>query len=223
MSSGVLFVHGLSGHNFDNHVTHDSHHSGTSVVDLGVELAGLFLGVEVLSEPSNSVVSVVLGGRHPCEFDKGEESKDLEKSGVGDGTDSVNSGRDVREFEVLGRRKVSIEDDVVVVDDNSDNGSHANAAVLSLDSTTTFEGLGLGFEPSERIVNSKRSGDTDLEFIDVQGGGGLSLLGRGERGGGGDEGSEDSGLHFNYFCEYLRVENCREKKNPSLLVFGSQQ
>ena len=154
MSCGVLFVHGLSSHAFDNHVTQNSHHSGTSVVDLGVELAGLFFGVEVLSEPTNSIVTIVLGSRHPCEFDKSEESKDLEESSVRDGTDSVNSGGDIGEFEVLRRGKVPIENNVVVVDDDTDDGSHANTSVLSLNSTTTFEGLGLGLEPSKRIVNS---------------------------------------------------------------------
>ena len=211
MSSGVLLVHGLSGHALDNHVTHDTKHGGTSVVDLGVELAGLLLRVQVLSEPSNSVVSVVLGSRHPGEFDKGEEGKDLEESGVRDGTDSVNTGRDVGEFEVLGRGKVSIEDNVVVVDDDTNDGSHANASVLTFDSTTTFEGLRLGLEPSKRIVDSQRSGNTDLELVDVQGGGGLSLLGRGKGSRGGDKGGKDSRLHFYKLLGIWRFIKCGKK------------
>jgi hypothetical protein len=34
--------------------------------------------------------------------------------------------------------------------------------VLTLDSTTTFEGLGLGLEPSKRIIDAKRLGDTKV-------------------------------------------------------------
>ena len=224
MSSGVLFVHSLSSDDFDNHVTHDSHHSGTSVVDLSVKLAGLFFRVEVLSEPTNSVVSVVLGCRQPSEFDKGEEGKDLKKSGVGDGTDSVNSGGDIGEFEVLRRGKVSIENNVVVVDDDTDNGSHGNTSVLSLDSPTTFEGLRLGFQPSKRIVNSKRSGNTDLELIDVQCGGGLCLLGRGKSSRGGDKGGKDSGLHFVYILFFCKNTNSRMKLKVSTKhVFSGTQ
>ena len=101
VASRVLLEHSLSGKNLSNHVTHDTHHSGTTVVQLNVELAGLFLGVgDVNSEVTDSVVSVVLGCGHPCELDKSEEGKDLEKSSGGDGTDSVNSGGDIRELKV---------------------------------------------------------------------------------------------------------------------------
>ena len=196
MSSGVLFVHGLSGHAFNNHVTQDTHHGGTSVIDFSIQLAGLFFGVQVLSEPTNTVVSVVLGRRHPGEFDKGEEEEDLQKSGVGDGADSVNTSGDVGELEVLRRRKVSIEGDVVVVDNNTDNGSHGHTAVLALDGSATFERFWFSFEPSERIIDTKRSGNTDLELIYVQGSGSLSLLGRGEGGGGTSEEGGNSELHF---------------------------
>ena len=196
MASGVLFVHGLSGNAFHNHVTHDTHHSSTSVVDLGIKLACLLFGVEVLSEPTNTVVSVVLRGRHPCKLDKGEEEKDLKKSGVGDGTDSINTNWDIGELEFLAGAQVSIENDVVVVDDASNDGSHANTSMFALDSTTTFEGFGFGLEPAKRIVDTKGVGDTDLELIDVQGGGGLSLLDRGESSGGTSKEGGDSELHF---------------------------
>ena len=196
MASGVLFVHSLSGHYFDNHVSEDTHHSGTSVVDLGVQLAGLLFGVEVLSEPTDTVVSVVLRSRHPCKLNKGEEEKDLKKSGVGDGTDSVNSSWDIGELEVLAGAQVSIESDVVVVDDDTNNGSHGNTSVLALNGTTTLEGFGLRLEPSKRIVDTKGSGDTNLKLIDVQGSGGLSLLGRGESGGRSGKEGGNSELHI---------------------------
>ena len=163
MSGGVLFVHSLSGELFGNHVSDDTHHGGTSVVQLNIELAGLFFRVfDVGSEVTNSVVSVVLGGRHPCELDKGEESQDLSKSGRRDGGDSSHSGGDIGELEVVRGGKVSVEDDVVVVDNGSNNGSHGNTSVLALDGSATFEGLRLGLEPSKRIVDSKGLSDTEF-------------------------------------------------------------
>ena len=99
VSGSVLLVHGLSGHALNNHVSHNSHHGGTSVVQLNIQLAGLLGGIlNVGSEPANTVVSVVLGGRHPGKLYKGEEEKDLQKTSSGDGTDSINTGGDVREL-----------------------------------------------------------------------------------------------------------------------------
>mmetsp|Transcript_5288 Transcript_5288/g.12325 ORF Transcript_5288/g.12325 Transcript_5288/m.12325 type:complete len:263 (-) Transcript_5288:212-1000(-) len=213
VSGRVLFEHGLSSELFGDHVSKDSHHGGTSVVQFNIKLAGLFFGVlDVGSEVTNSVVSVVLGGRHPCEFDKGEEGEDLKKTGVGDGTDSINSGWDIREFKVLGSGEVSIENNVVVVDDDTDNGSHGNTSVLTFDSTTTFKRLGLRFEPSKRIIDSQRGSDTNLEFIDVQRGGGLCLLGRGESGRRGDEGGKDGRLHFEFIFFDISARNSRNRK-----------
>ena len=163
MAGGVLLIHGLASELLGNHVSDDTHHGGTSVVQLNVELAGLLFRVsDVGSEVSDSVVSVVLGGRHPGELDKSEEEEDLGKSGRRDGEDSSNSGRNVRELQVVGRGKVSIEDNVVVVDDGSDDGGHSNTSVLAFDGTTTFEGLRLGLEPSKRIVDTKRLSDTEF-------------------------------------------------------------
>ena len=108
VSGGVLLVHGLSGELLSNHVSEDTHHSGTSVVDLNIQLAGLLLGVlDVGSEVTNSVVSIVLGSRHPGQLNKSEEGKDLGKSGSGDGADSVSSGGNIRELQVVGGGKVS--------------------------------------------------------------------------------------------------------------------
>eukprot|EP01083_Nonionella_stella_P271087 918305_1 len=197
VSSRVLLVHGLSGKNLSNHISHDSHHSGTSVVKLNIKLAGLLLGVlNIGSEVSYSVISVVLGGRHPCELNKGEESKDLGKSGSGDGTDSVNSGGNIRELKVGGRGKVSVEGDVVVVYDNSYNGCHGNTSVLTLDGTTTLEGLGLSLEPSKRIIDSEGLGDSKLNLRNLKRGGGLGGGGRGECGSRGNKEGGDEKLHF---------------------------
>ena len=138
-----------------DHDAEDAHHGGAAVVDLGVELAGLLLGVfDGVTEPSDAVVAVVLGGGHPGELDEGKEEEDLEKAGGGDGADSVDAVGDVGELEVLGGAQVSVELDVVVVDNGTDDGSHANAAVLALDGATALEVLGLGVEPSEGVVDT---------------------------------------------------------------------
>ena len=180
-----------------DHDAKDAHHSGTAVVELNIELAGLLLGVlDVSAEVSDAVVTVVLGGGHPGELDKGEEGEDLGETGGGDGADAVNTVGDVGELEVGGGGKVSVELDVVVVDDGAEDGSHGDAAVLALDGTTTLEGLGLSLEPAEGIVDAEGLGDTELELRDGEVGGDTAGLGGGggEGGGGADKGSEGSKL-----------------------------
>jgi hypothetical protein len=197
VSSGVLLVHGLAGELFGNHVSEDTHLGGSAVVQFNIELAGLLFGVlDVGSKVTNSVVSVVLGCRHPCQLNKSEEGKDLGKSGGGDGTDTIGTGGDIRELQVVGWGKVSIEDDVVVVGDDTNNGSHGDTSVLALDGTTAFEGLGLGLEPSKRIVETKGLGDTKFELTDLKGRGSLGGLGRGEGGGRSGEEGGNSELHL---------------------------
>ena len=174
VAGGVLLVHSLAGELFGNHVSEDTQHSGTSVVQFNIELARLLFGIlNVGPEVSNTVVSIVLGGRHPGQLDKREEDKDLGKSSGGDSGNTSHTGRDIRELQVRGWGKVSIEDNVVVVDDATNDGSHSNTSVLALNGTTTFEGLRLSLEPAKRIVDTKGLGDTKLKLVNVQGGGGL--------------------------------------------------
>jgi hypothetical protein len=174
VSCSVLLVHSLSGDLLGDHVSDDTAHSSTSVVDLGVQLAGLLRWVkDVSTEVTNSVVTIVLGCGPPCNLDETDESKDLGKSSSGNREDSVDTSGDIRELQVVGGGDVSIEGDVVVVDDASNNGSHSNTSVLALDSTTAFEGLGLGIHPSEGIEDTEGLGGSKLELIDVQGSGGL--------------------------------------------------
>mmetsp|Transcript_37259 Transcript_37259/g.81681 ORF Transcript_37259/g.81681 Transcript_37259/m.81681 type:complete len:210 (+) Transcript_37259:189-818(+) len=186
---------GLAFKDIVDHDAEDSHHSGTAVVELNIKLAGLLLGVlDLGSEVTNTVVTVVLGGGHPGKLDKGEEGKDLSKTGGGDGADAINTVGDVGELEVGGGGKVSVELDVVLVDDGSNDGGHGNTSVLALDGTTTLEGLGLGLEPAKGIVNAKGLGNTKLKLRDGKVGGDTAGLGGGEGGGGADKGSEGSKL-----------------------------
>ena len=200
VSGGVLLVHCLSGELFGNHVSEDTHHSSTSVVQFNIELAGLLFGVSDFTSPvSNTVVSVVLGGRHPCQLNKSNEEEDLGKSLGGDGGNSGHTSGDIRELQAGGGGKVSIEDNVVVVDDGTDNGSHSNTSVLALNSTTTLECLWFGLEPSKRVENTEGLGDTKLKLADSKGGRGLGGLGRGKSGGGSSEEGSDGELHRDYF------------------------
>ena len=195
MSISELLVHSFTGSTFHDHVSEDSEHGGTAVVDLNVELAGLDSGVEVGSEVTDTVVSVVLGGRHPGELDEGEEEEDLGESSGRDGADSVNTGGDIRELEVLRRGEVSVKHNVVVVDDVSDDGSHGNASVLTLDGPTALEGLGLSLEPAKGIKDSEGLSDSKLQLAHGEGGGGTALLGGSKGGGGSGEEGGDSKLH----------------------------
>jgi len=191
-----------------NHVSEHGEHGSTSVVEFGIELAGLDFGVlDVFTEPSNSVVSVVLGCRHPGQFDESEKDKDLGKSSGGDSgktsedLSSYARSVNVRELKVAALGDVSIEDNSVSVDNLSNKGNHADTSVLALDGTTTFEGLGLGIEPSEGIVDSERLGDTKLKFVHVEGGGGLGSLGRRKGGGTGDEEGCNGKFHVEVYLQ----------------------
>jgi hypothetical protein len=53
---------------------------------------------------------------------------------------------------------------VVIVDDDTDNGSHGNTSVLALDSSATLEGLGLGLDPAKGIIDTKRLSDSERAF-----------------------------------------------------------
>ena len=174
MASGILLVHGLPCDLFGDHVSDNAHHSGTSVVDLSVQLAGLFSWVkDVSSEVTDSVVPIVLRSGPPSDLNETDESKDLGKSSIWDTEDTINSSRNIRELQVIGWRDVSIENNVVIVDDAPDDSRHGNTSVLTFDSSAAFEGLGLSFDPSKRIEHTKGLSSTNLELIDFQGGGGL--------------------------------------------------
>ena len=123
-----------------------------------------------------------------------------------DGADAVDAGGDVGELEVGGLGKVTIEDNVVVVNNGTDDGSHGNAAVLALDGTTTLEGLGLSLEPAEGIVDAEGLGDTELELRDGEVGGDTSGLGGGEGGGRGGAKGGNSELHLDVYVLELEEE-----------------
>lgn len=165
MAGTVLLVHSLSSELLNNHVAHDAQHSGTAIVELGIKLAGLLLGIEdVAAEVSAAVVTVVLGSGEPGELNESNDKDDLGKASGGDREESVKSGGDVGELKVVGRGDVAIEHNVVVVDDGTNDGSHRNASVLALDGTATLEVLWLSVHPSERIEDAEGLGGADLQI-----------------------------------------------------------
>ena len=90
----------------------------------------------------------------------------MNKAGGGDGENTVDASGDVGELKVVGGGDVSIENNVVVVDNGADDSSHCNTAVLALDRTAALEGLGLRVKPSKRIKNTKRLSYTKLLSMD---------------------------------------------------------
>ena len=180
-----------------HHGAKDAKHSGTAVVELDIELAGLLLRVlDVSAEVSDAVVSVVLGSRHPGELDKGEEGEDLRNSSGGDREEAADTVGDVGELEAGRGGEVSVELNVVVVDDGAEEGSHADTAVLTLDGAAALEGLGLGIEPSEGIVDAEGLGDTELELRDSEVGRNTAGLGGGKGGGRAGKKGSDGELHY---------------------------
>ena len=197
MVGSVLLVHGLTGDALNNHVAHDAQHGGTAVIELDIELAGLILGIgDVRAEVSDAVVSVVLGSRHPGELDKGEEGEDLRNSSGGDREEAADTVGDVGELEAGRGGEISVELNVVVVDDGAEEGSHADTAVLTLNGAAALEGLGLGVEPSEGIVDAEGLGDTELELRDSEVGRNTAGLGGGKGGGRAGKKGGDGELHY---------------------------
>merc|ERR1719464_199426 len=97
-------------------------------------------------------------------------------------------------------------------DDGSNNGSHGNTAVLALDGTTAFEGLGFGFEPSKRIEDTEGFGDTELKLVHhLKLGGATGNRGGGEGGGGASEEGGKCELHF-YLLVNENLSNRVKKK-----------
>merc|ERR1740124_631774 len=78
MCGSVLFVHSLSGKTLANHVSNNTHYCGTSVIKFDIQLTGLLFWVlNLSSEPTYTVVTIVLRRRYPREFDEGAERDDL--------------------------------------------------------------------------------------------------------------------------------------------------
>jgi hypothetical protein len=191
VSRGDLFGKSLSGDGLSNQGSHDTHHSGTSLVDFHVKLVLEFISLQEVGDErtsvSGSVVSRVVGSRPDGKLANTAEEENLGDTGEGNREKSHHTIGDIRESDSHFLGKVSGELNSGVVEKHTDNGSHGNTSMLSLDSSAALKvgvesgelggGVLRGVQPSKRIVKSQRSGDSDrgVKGVNtlVQGGGGL--------------------------------------------------
>ena len=229
MSGGGLLSKALPSDNFVNEGSKDGHHSGTSVVKLGVLLANFLggLGFPVVqgSKPY-TVVAIKLGGRPPGKFNKPADKDDLKKTCRWNLEKTSDSGVNVGELKVLGWGKVSIEGPVVVVHKGTQHGHHGNTSVLAFNGTVANELILVG-DVSQRIEESKRSSGTNFSLSDhVQGSRGGSLWCNGGKGGGradhGKGGDELHGCRDKLETKHVRPRyvNCATKKICGSLNFS---
>ena len=180
-----------------HHASGDTQHSTTAVLDLDVQGTVTGFGVLDLARVSSrdgstgSIISArkvlgssgVLGGRHGDELGDSSEQEDLGESKsrhVAESGETHTVLEDVSERVVSSQVEASIDVEIELLDHHTDEGSHGNAAVLDLDSTTTGEGLGI-LSKSEGIEEIERTG-VNSEAIRGAGiseeGGGLADLRR---------------------------------------------
>jgi hypothetical protein len=186
-----------------NHKTKDTHHGGTSIVQLNGTLGelGLFIkGVPAevkgaVTEVTNVLIASSLNVLHDSKLKEANEGEDLEGSSYRNLEGASPALSDVTEGG-SGVVNVSRKTDSSTGGDLSKEGKLGDAAVLELDVTETVEALLVGIiEQSQRIEEAKRRLSTKLVLEGVEGGGGLAGLGGGESGGRADKGSDDGRLH----------------------------
>ncbi|KAL7512913.1 hypothetical protein ACHAXN_010147 [Cyclotella atomus] len=201
-----------------HHKSKNSHHGGTSVVQLNSTFLQLGLLVELVPSEVNGTVTEVTDELsssdvlHDEKLKETNEGNNLSQSGSGDGVGSVNGGPSVGEGVegVSGVVNVSGEVDTSTSDDVTQEGKLGNTSVLQLNVTETVETLLVGVvQQSQGIEESKRRLDTKLVLEGGEGGGGLAGLGRGEGGGAGDEGGNDGRLHGCCWGCILHLAACR--------------
>mmetsp|Transcript_20838 Transcript_20838/g.32772 ORF Transcript_20838/g.32772 Transcript_20838/m.32772 type:complete len:214 (-) Transcript_20838:57-698(-) len=189
-----------------DHKSKDTHHSGTSVVQLNSTLLNLGLFVELVpgtlegtvSEISGELISKSIHVLHDGNLKKANEGEDLNGTLDRDGVSAVDGGPavGVRVERMSSGVNVSSEVSSSTGDDVTQESKLSNTSVLDLDVTETVETALTGLvEESEGIPESDRGLGAEFGFERREGGGGLRDGGRGEGGGGGEGGGEDDGLH----------------------------
>ena len=191
-----------------DHKSKNSHHGGTSVVQLNSTLGKLGLLIEgVPSEVKSTVTEItneVSGGGtvgavlHDTKLKSSNEGNNLSKSGAGDGIGSGDGGPSVGEGVegVSGVVNVSGKVDAVAGHDLAQEGKLGDTSVLDFDVTKTVEALLVGaIEHAEGVEEAKRSLGTELVLEGGEGGGGLAGLGGGEGSGRAGKSSEGNNLH----------------------------
>lgn len=164
----------------------DGEHGKTSVL----KLSGLTLDEDVIGEvelsSGGAVEAVVLNASN--------KSDDLDPSEEGDSVDGGDTVGDIVGAEAIRGEVVS--ESVSLGGDVSEDGKHANTAVLELSKTVLVELLLADtVREAGRVPESGRGEGSDLVLERLDRGGGASDLGRGEGRSRASEGSEDGNLH----------------------------
>ena len=188
-----------------DHESEDSHHGGTTVVQLDGTLGQLGLLVEgVPAEVDGAVAEVadefVLASDvlHDSELEESNEGENLGKAGRGDGIRAEEGGNAVGVGGEGMSRVVDVarEVDAGAGHDLAKEGELADPSVLELDEAEAVESLLVGvIEQAEGIEEAERRLGSELGLEGVEGRGGLGHGSGGERGGRADKGSENGGLH----------------------------
>ena len=193
-----------------NHESKNSHHSSTSLVELDSTLRKLGLLIEGVPSEVKSLVTEVTrelsssNVLHYEELKESNESDNLEKSSLGDCSNSSPSVRDgvegsSRVVNLSGKVDSSTGDDV------SEESKLGDTSVLDLNVTEAVETILVSIiKKSKGIEESKRSLCSDLTLKGVEGSGGLCNLGRCESSSRCDKGGENK-LHCDNLLSIKRL------------------
>ena len=191
-----------------DHKSKNSHHGGTSVVELDGTLGKLGLFIKGVPAVVKGVVTEVTNEfssgdvLHDEKLKSSDEGNNLEKSSLGDG---INSGPSVGDGVERSSRVVDVswKLDSVTGYDLAKESKLTDTSVLDLDVTKTVESLLVGIiEHTKGVEESERGLGSELSLEGVEGGGGLAGLGRGKGGGRADE--EGSNGELCYFNNVVR-------------------
>ena len=213
---------------FVDHEGKDTHLGGAALVELNGTLSELGFLVEGVPAEVKGVVTEVTNEfssgnvLHDKDLEEANEGNKLANSGSLDGGKGGETIGDIRKCQA-GVVNVSGETESGLLDKVSGDGKHTDASVLDLDVTETVELLLVailnqaeGIEESNRVLGSK------LTFEGLQGGGGDSLLGRGESDGRGNKRCDDNRLHFGWIISIVNIvrreHTCGQNKNASTFL-----
>jgi len=187
-----------------DHEAKDSHHGGTSLVELDTTLLRLplrgLLGPSEVESVTEISLELSLSGDvlHDPELKEGNEGSDLKKARGGDGVGAIDGSKTVGETSEGVAREVNVSGKVVSVtgDDLAKESKLRNTSVLELDVKEAVETLLVGVvKESKGIPESERGLGTDLTLEGVESGDGLAGLGGREGGSGGKGSGKDDRLH----------------------------
>eukprot|EP00804_Cyclotella_cryptica_P006194 CCRYP_015289-RC/>CCRYP_015289-RC protein AED:0.24 eAED:0.24 QI:17/-1/0/1/-1/0/1/0/220 len=198
-----------------DHESKNSHHRGTSIVQLNCTFRELgFLIKGVPSEVKGSVTEITNEFTltsdilHDCKLKESNKGEDLKSSSNRDLEGASPALSDIRELgSIVGN--VSRKTESSTSGDLSKEGKLADTSVLQLNITKAVETLLVStIQQTKGIEESKRGLGTELVLEGGEGSGGLASLGGGEGSSRGDEGGDDGRLHVDYAAFAERLVRC---------------